>query len=236
MSNVFLLISLALVLVVGIFTGVLVMLLLQNRQKKSEGSPQAETKGRYTPVANLWRDPASGKLLVEREGRILSSALSLNEDQRKDMQSAAQELSAWTGLPAAAQPTPQISSTRAELPPQPEKAFNREQFFDPEPAAEAIPLAATVVAAQPAVPAAPRSIVMQIDEVLQEMLAKTNLANSAVRLAEEPRHGVIVWVGIQRYEGIDSVPDENVRAIIRAAVKEWEKRSAAGSNAPDRRV
>mgnify|MGYP000913130639 FL=1 len=128
MSNVFLLISLALVLVVGIFTGVLVMLLLQNRQKKSEGSPQAETKGRYTPVANLWRDPASGKLLVEREGRILSSALSLNEDQRKDMQSAAQELSAWTGLPAAAQPTPQISSTRAELPPQPEKAFNREQF------------------------------------------------------------------------------------------------------------
>jgi len=45
-----------------------------------------------------------------------------------------------------------------------------------------------------------------------------------------------VWVGIQRYEGIDSVPDENVCAIIRAAVKEWEKRSAASSNAPDRRV
>ncbi len=235
MSIVFLLISLALVLVVGIFTGVLVMLLVQNRQKKSEGAPQAESKGRYTPVANLWRDPASGKLLVEREGRILSSALSLNEEQRKDMQSAAQELSAWTGLPAAAQPTPQISSTRAELPPEPEKTFNREQFFDPEPAAETIPVA-TVAAAQPAVPATPRSIVMQIDEVLQEMLAKTNLANSAVRLAEEPRHGVIVWVGIQRYEGIDSVPDENVRAIIRAAVKEWEKRSAASSNAPDRRV
>lgn len=225
-----LLIPLALVLVVGIFAGVLVMLLLQNRQKKNETAAQAESKGRYTPVANLWRDPASGKLLVEREGRILSSALSLNEDQRKDMQTAAQELSAWMGIPAAAiQATPQISSTRAELPPQPVKAFDREQFFDPEPPAPSIPLPGPAV--PPAAPAAPRSIVMQIDEVLQEMLAKTKLANSAVRLAEEPRHGVIVWVGIQRYEGIDSVPDEDVRALIRAAVKEWEKRSAAGSTA-----
>lgn len=233
MTNMFLLISLALVLGVGLISGVLVMLLLQNRQKKSDGAPRAESKGRYTPVANLWRDPANGKLLVERDGRILSSALSLNEDQRKEMNSAAQELAAWLGIPTAAPAAPQISSTRAELPPKPEKAFDRQQFFDPEPPAEPIPLPGPAVPApaQPPAPSAPRSIVTQIDEVLQEMLAKTNLANSAVRLSEEPRHGVIVWVGIQRYEGIDSVPDENVRAIIRAAVKEWEKRSAASSNA-----
>jgi hypothetical protein len=222
-----LLLPLALVLIVGLVAGVMLMLLWQNSRKKDGSAHPGAAKAPYTPVANLFRDPASGKLLVEQDGRILSSALSLNEGQRGILQSAAKDLHAWLGLPAG----PQISATRAEMPPraplEPPQPFNREQFFTPEPPpAAAIPLAAP--GTPPTAPAPAKSIVAQIDEVLQEMLAESNLANSAIRLAEEPRHGVIVWVGLQRHEGIDAVPDEAVRAVIRSAVKEWERRSAAG--------
>lgn len=230
MTNIgMLLLPLALVLIVGLVAGIMVMLLWQNSRKKDGSVQSSEAKNRYTPVANLLRDPASGKLLVEQDGRILSSALSLNEGQRSSLQSAAKDLNAWVGLPTG----PQISATRAEMPPretkEPPQPFNREQFFTPEPPSTAIPMAAPGTPPTAAAPQGPaKSIVAQIDEVLQEMLAESKLANSAIRLAEEPRHGVIVWVGLQRHEGIDAVPDEAVRSVIRSAVKEWERRSAAG--------
>lgn len=208
-------------LVVAIAAVLLVVLLVRNSRKSGDVSAPAEEKSRYTAVARLWRDPANNQILVEQDGRILSSASSLNDTQRAVLKTAAQDLLAWAGGTPAAN-GPQISSTRAEPPP---KTFDREQFFTPEPPAAVI----TPPAASPITP--PKSIVGQIDEVLQEMLAGSNLANSAIRLVEEPRHGVIVWVGLKRYEGIDAVPDEPVRAMIRAAVKEWERRSADSSKA-----
>lgn len=232
MTNISMLIApLALVLVVGLFAGILVMVLWQNSRKKDEPGGKPKAASRYDPVATLWRDPANGKLLVEQDGRVLSGALALNDEQRKALQTAAQDFTAWVGLPVSATQTgPQISSARAELPPkEPVKAFDREQFFTPPPPDPAIPLPGQTAA--PAVTPPPhKSIVMQIDDVLQEMLPGSNVANSAVRLTEEPRAGVIVWVGLQRHEGIDAVPDEAVRNLIRAAVKEWEKRSAASNS------
>jgi hypothetical protein len=71
--------------------------------------------------------------------------------------------------------------------------------------------------------AAPKSIVEQIDEVLQGMLPGTPFENEKVYLAESPRHGVVVRVGAQTYEGIEAVPEGEVKKLLRAAVAEWEK-------------
>jgi hypothetical protein len=65
--------------------------------------------------------------------------------------------------------------------------------------------------------------VAQIDEILQERLAGTPLAVRGIRLQEAPDGGVIVLVGLQRFEGIDAVPDSEIKAAIRQAVAEWEK-------------
>jgi hypothetical protein len=78
---------------------------------------------------------------------------------------------------------------------------------------------------QQATPAAPTSIVGQINQILQEQLEGTPLQTRGIRLVEDFKNGVIVQVGMERYPGIDTVQDPEVRAAIRAAVAEWERRS-----------
>ncbi|HEY3313253.1 MAG TPA: hypothetical protein VGK00_16555 [Anaerolineales bacterium] len=69
----------------------------------------------------------------------------------------------------------------------------------------------------------PTSIVMMIDEVLQAKLKDTPLWNRGIKLEDGASGGVIVNVGTQRYNGIDAVPEPEIRAIIKAAATEWDK-------------
>jgi hypothetical protein len=68
------------------------------------------------------------------------------------------------------------------------------------------------------------SIVSMIDEVLQRKLENSPLAGKKIRLEEGSIGEVIVFVGIIRYSGIDAVPDEDIKAIIRAAIAEWDRK------------
>jgi len=71
------------------------------------------------------------------------------------------------------------------------------------------------------------SIVEQVDEVLQELLESSPLKGKNIRLTEMPNKGVTVWVGNEYYDGINAVPDEDVKRIIRQAVKKWEESTGA---------
>lgn len=77
-------------------------------------------------------------------------------------------------------------------------------------------------------PLASLSIVQQIDTVLQERLLNTPLEKSGIRLQESPQGGVEVYVGLQKFESIDEVPDETIKKIIRAAIAEWEEKYTPG--------
>jgi hypothetical protein len=72
------------------------------------------------------------------------------------------------------------------------------------------------------------SIVQQIDTVLQANLADTPLAKRGVRLQESIQGGVEVYVGLQKFLEVDDVPDEIIKAAIRAAIAEWEKKFTPG--------
>jgi len=67
--------------------------------------------------------------------------------------------------------------------------------------------------------------VEQVDEVLQDLLESSLLKGRNIRLTELPNKGVTVWVGNEYYDGINAVPDEDVKRIIRQAVKKWEESS-----------
>jgi len=71
---------------------------------------------------------------------------------------------------------------------------------------------------------APKSIAAQIDEILQEMLENSTLESRAIRLLELPNKGMVVMVGLNQYGGVEAVPDEDIKGMIRAAVAEWERR------------
>lgn len=78
-------------------------------------------------------------------------------------------------------------------------------------------------------PSAPaNSIVSQIDAVLQTRLAGTPLEERGVFLTESPEGGVAVYVGLTRYNGLEEVPDPEIKAAIRAAIAEWEEKYTPG--------
>jgi hypothetical protein len=72
------------------------------------------------------------------------------------------------------------------------------------------------------------SIVGQIDSVLQTRLTNTKFAKSGIRLQESFQGGVEVYVGLQKYSTVDDVPDQEIKAEIRAAIAEWEQKYTPG--------
>jgi hypothetical protein len=68
-----------------------------------------------------------------------------------------------------------------------------------------------------------KSMIEQINDVLQARLAAGALKDRGVQLTEGPGGSVVVVDGLKSYEGLEAVPDEAVRALIRDSIAEWEK-------------
>ncbi len=72
------------------------------------------------------------------------------------------------------------------------------------------------------------SMVGQIDSILQSQLARTPLAQRGIRLKESDEGGVVVEVGLESFPGVEEVPYPEVKAAIRSAISEWEKKYTPG--------
>jgi hypothetical protein len=231
------------IILLGIGAGLLIASLTEEEEPVEQGaagapqSPPGARKGRYKPLARLWRDGESGALVVEMDGKSFLGPQAMSQPQRAGLEHAARDLRGWLGMGLAQEPAPATSvAARQEVvgsatpvaptpvaptPVAPTPVAPAPVLYSPPaPGVSAIPPAGLDDAAKAA---APRSIVMQIEDILQDMIAGSEAARQGLHLHEDPIRGVIVtWEG-KSYEGIDAVPEGDAKRAIRAAVAEWEK-------------
>jgi hypothetical protein len=85
------------------------------------------------------------------------------------------------------------------------------------------------IAPAEAAPRAQLSITEQIGYILENLLAENNMTDKGVKLVENENHGVDVWVGVEKYNGIEEVPYPQVKELIREAVLRWEQENEAAN-------
>lgn len=207
---------------IGIIIGVVVVLIIVDRtriksdQKESSAAADAPTEpqsglppDKYTPIARLIRERVSGRLVVEVDDKLYLSSYSAPAQIRDMLDDTADDFFVWLGKPLNTSPQPAASAPTAAVPP----------FVGPEP-----------VRVTPVVePPRGTTIVDQINEILQEMLENSSLANRKISITQEPSMGVVVLVDGIHYPGVDSVAEADVKNLIKDAVKKWEKKNDPGN-------
>ena len=133
-------------------------------------------------------------------------------------------------LPVETIPDPQTSEVEPSLEDFSSGQAKKVYFADtlPEPvtlrqALASNPFKINVPASSQKPVSAPKTIVEQIDEILQSKLVDSPYAKQDIQLKEVP-NGMMVKVGNYEYEGIDAVPDPAIRALIKESAREWNEK------------
>lgn len=169
----------------------------------------------------------NGRAILEMDGLPVSGALS--PDKRKHLIDLLTILRPYLEGGQPQQPAPKPAQT-APVPEPVQRPISRSTPPAPvkpvEPSLGAIlsPAKKTTVER----PLASLSIVGQIDSILQSRLMHTALAGQGIRLQESLQGAVEVYVGLQKFPSVDDVPDETIKAAIRAAIAEWEEKYTPG--------
>jgi hypothetical protein len=153
-------------------------------------------------IFGAWRTPAN-QVWLEMDGTRLDNKEALQAGQRQRLLNFVLDMRPWldTGRPAGVSP----AGTAQVVQPEKNKKGTGNKEVTPLPVLE--------------------SIIQQIDKVLQAKLATSEFKDRDIQLNEGPGGIVIVKDGRNNYEGIDAIPDQQVKDLIRQAVADWEKGS-----------
>ena len=184
----------------------------------------------------------NGSFVLDLDGKRVNP-ISLSSSQRRRLIDILNIIRPWLQGHAAPEQAPRPVTPPASSPP---ATINDRlsAFGSPEPqtppaprpmepppvrqTAEPPPVRPSTIAKEDRPIAPANSIVSQIDAILQDRLAGTALEDRGIFLAQSPEGGVIVYVGLTRYNGIDDVHDAAIKAAIRAAIAEWENKYTPG--------
>lgn len=220
-------IFLILTAVIGIGAGIAIGILFAGmRSEKPESTPKPKSHPNLIETATILQDRKSGNYYPEVNGKIIRFPADLTHSQRERLIGQLTTLLTWLSPGSESKETPPSISTAPSVA-QPIQDSLTPPISTPQtPKFSPIDLVARAIQPEtrPLVPE--KSIVAQIDEILQEKLSESHLAGKGIRLMEHPTQGLIVMVGLERYEGVDEVPDPEIQSLIREAVAEWEQKSA----------
>jgi hypothetical protein len=221
----------------GLLIGLLVAGLFNRGEKnapKESTLPEELKKEGFTEVARLWYTPNEKRIMPEIDGEFYKEFSAFSEEQQKRVQKMAELYSAWAKKPT------QVDEQKFSLPSTievPQKPFIEpenqseparqpagfqirpipkdtiDQFNTPEP----VEFTEIVKAIRPA------TIAGQVSEIVDEMIKTTPLREKGIKLIERPDHGVDVWIGMEKFNGIEAIPYPDVKKLIKAAVTRWEQ-------------
>jgi hypothetical protein len=175
-------------------------------------------------VLRIWRTPEE-KLWLEMDGQRLEAKSALAPAQARLLLKTVMDLRPWLDIPAE-------PAVRREPPAVPPAQAVVPAAVPAEPAVKPV----SVIGALLSINKPPqteqkkeapvmKSMLEQIDEVLQLKLATSIYREREIHLMDGPGGTVVVKEGVKSYEGIGAVPDPELQALIRLAVSEWEKGS-----------
>jgi hypothetical protein len=222
-------ILLLVVLVAGFIIGAALAWWLASRGNTTPADQEQdmlkELRKRYTEKLSLWQDRSSGQLAVRSGDVLITSVRQLTEAQKRSMNGLLKDWAGWmgflgsqTGTSPAARVT-EVAGPSVAQSPETGPAFtnaNLEESVEGK-------------AGSKVVLETPKSIVDQINEILQDKLKTHPALVKGIRLSEDSREGVVVWVGLEHYNGVDAVTDPEVKEVLREAVLEWERRTQPGN-------
>jgi hypothetical protein len=171
---------------------------------------------------------SEGRYTLEMDGALMPGELS--QDRRKRLIELITVFRLWLEAGQSAPPVSKPATPTQTLSPQQGRTT-------PDSAAQVPASRVAQPSTQPLSPVkkpeaeknmASLSIVQQIDSVLQARLIDTPMAKRGIRLQESIQGGVEVYVGLNKFHAVDDVPDEEIKAVIRGAIAEWEKKFTPG--------
>ncbi|NOY98222.1 MAG: hypothetical protein GXP40_03320 [Chloroflexi bacterium] len=167
-----------------------------------EGTPEADQgEPGEVNVLRLWLDPEQ-KTGLELDGVRVDTA-TLTGAQRRRLLALINKMRPWLEKP----PAPSAPVLATQPPVEPAKKDKAEKIVPDKPAT---------------------SMVEQIDSILQAKLSGHPLSSRGIRLRESSTGGVLVYVGLTRYEGVGEIMEPAIQAIIREAIAEWEESVTPG--------
>lgn len=179
-----------------------------------------------------------GTYALEMDGAPVTSALS--PDGKKRLIELLTVIRPYLegGLPpqAPAQPPAPARSIQPVVPapaprtvaPPPATSAAPPESPDPEPEIGPDGLPKTLINPDDKKTMAKLGMIAQIDAILQWRLSKSVFDKRGIRVAEAPEGGVRVEVGLQKFDAVDDVTDPEIKAFIKSAIAEWEKKFTPG--------
>jgi hypothetical protein len=223
-------IFLVLAAVIGLLVGLLVSSLFTSREPKStetDEPPQAMVKDGFAKAVSLWYSPSGKKIVTQLDGGFYRDFLALSADQKTRVNKLLVLWSDFAGKVTEVKVDPTSepilgvpSSSGTDLPPiAPVLDWSVQEALKSEEAAEDKALSAEDK---------PKTIAGQISLIIEKMLVDSPIKEKGIKLIENSNQGVDVWIGLEKFDGIDAIPYPDVQQLIREAVAQWEREMEAG--------
>lgn len=192
-------------------------------------------------ILRVYRNPFDAQLSMQFQGRDPHGAQGMSAGQLAQLKRVIHELAEWVEQVPAADPVDTVHHGMEGSSPSKEATSESERegtgpekplvsFADTLPQQpeikDMLPFRRKKIQLEPSEPPEPpKSIAMQIDEIIQNMLPGSPLSGQSIRLSEVPGGGLLIVHNGARYQGIDEVEDPDAKALIKKAVHTWNERN-----------